>query len=238
MNPILVIHLNRAGGRTIRDWLAGHFEDYVVIDDAASKRTRRTQGKTDKQVLANIIDLRTDQAIDAWHDQLQYKYLAEPTEPLVFTVVRDPVNLWPSRSLSPRHVLTKTGRDVADAWVSHVSFGPNLILYDYWFMQHQLYFGKLRSLGIEPWRPRQPSLPKQGPGSPFDKDWFQGRAEKMDTLRRYLGFENRLRRWLPKSVVLLADQWFPYRERTETLIYNPTPSDPELREDSCLASAR
>ena len=215
----MVLHLSRSGGRAIRDWIGAHIGQPVILDAphrprAAIHFRANCEKIKDRPVIANIEDMSVDDAQATW-ESLQSVYFAEPQETVWLTVIRDPINLIPSRLNCdlPLHFRTNRrdiDRKLFDTWLNHIIHGPNIILYDAWFRCPEVYFPMMQGFGLNPVVKHLEYFP-EGQESAFEGHAPNGQCSKMNTLERYKGYEKFLLKTIPQSVARTGDQFFPNR---------------------------
>jgi hypothetical protein len=200
---ILIVHMHQAGGRALKHQIAASLQDAVFLNP-----NRPAEEPWDRHTLVNLPDMPVKAAIDLW-TSIQGRFIKAPEPPTVFTVIRDPLNLLPSRYLS-KHIGTyqdRVGHKANDLWINHATQGPNPIRFDQFFVNHRAAGPTMETNGI-PWdAPRHCYLPPDNP-SPFDGVQYEGRAEQMDCLHRYQGFERKLAKWLRLNSAFVADRMF------------------------------
>ena len=216
----MVLHLTRAGGRAVRNWIGAHLGQPIILDAPHRYKFRQwfkaTQQKIkDQPVVANIEDMTNKEARFVW-DTLQDMYFEERQPTYWFTVIRDPVNLIPSRleyEQTMRFITNRRriDRELMDTWMDHAVQGENQILYDIWHKTPEAYWPLMRRFGLNPIVKHLEYYPENQCSS-FDDHHADGKCSKMDTLLRYKGYESFLLRAITSSVGNMADQMFDYRE--------------------------
>jgi hypothetical protein len=224
----MVLHLTRSGGRAIRDWIGAHIGQPVILDAVNRPRSvmrfkASGQKLNDQPVIANIEDMSVDDAQATW-ESLQGVYFEQPQETVWITVIRDPINLIPSRLEygAPLHFRTNRkdiDRKLFDTWLNHIVHGPHTILYDTWFRLPEAYFPMMQSFGLNPVVKHLEYFP-EGQESSFEGHAPNGQCSKMNTLERYKGYEKFLLKTIPQSVARTGDQFFPNRPLFRTLTDN------------------
>jgi hypothetical protein len=235
----MVLHLTRSGGRAIRDWIGAHIGQPVILDAphrprAAMRFRANCQKISDKPVIANIEDMSLEEAQATW-ESLQGVYFEQPQETVWITVIRDPINLIPSRLEynAPLHFRTnrrEIDRRLFDTWLNHVVNGPHTILYDTWFRIPEAYFPMMQGFGLNPVVKHLEYFP-EGQESSFEGHAPNGQCSKMNTLERYKGYEKFLLKTIPQSVARTGDQFFPNRPLFRTLTDNMP--RPQTFEQAC-----